>query len=341
MLPRRAVDVQPLVEEGAALSLPPMPPALADKADSIVIPLTGQQKTVAHLTVDVAFRYSMQADIGALRLALAKVMVKFPVLAGRAVRLEEQDDAESSTGELALCVPKFRQPIPTWAYVPFAHAEAPDDIEPPCDGIAPDNMFDLVTDCIPSESVVYRHIDGSNTGTTTSDPIDQSMLGEPLTRIRVTNYKSGCQIIALSINHTLVDAGSIGLFWSAWSEQYRTCRYGDGETVDIKVTFDHPIFSSASKEDGDERASTPDEWKALLPNEIEGAIHSMKVVRNQFYQQQHALYTNEQSHKSSSSRGKCWSCIKTVAIRRHFCPPMIYCAVKFAEYSMRPQFCCA
>lgn len=273
MLRRRAVDVHPLVEEGAALPLPPMPPALADNADSIVVPLTGQQQTVAHLTVDVAFRYSVQAEIGALRLALAKVLVKFPVLPGRVVRLQ-QDDADSRStrnSELALCVPKLRRPIPTWAYVSFACVEAPDDIEPPRDGIAPDNVFDLVTDCIPSESVTCRHhVDGSNTGTTTSNPIDQSKLGEPLTRIRVTNYKSGCQIIALSINHTLVDAGSIGLFWSAWSEQYRSCRYGDGETVDIKVTFDHPIFSSASKEDGDESASTPDEWKALLPNEIEG-----------------------------------------------------------------------
>ena len=273
MLPRRAVDVQPLVEEGAALPLPPMPPALADNADSIVIPLTGQQKTVAHLTVDIAFRYSVQADIGALRLALAKVLVKFPVLAGRAVRLEEKDDAESIStrnSELALCVPKLRQPIPTWGYVSFAYAQSPDNREPPSDGIAPDDLFDLATDCIPSEIVTCRDIDASNTRTTTSDPIDQSKLGEPLTRIRVTNYKSGCQIIALSINHTLVDAGSIGLFWSAWSEQYRTCRYGDGETLDIKVTFDHPMFSSASKEDGDEMASTPDEWKALLPNEIEG-----------------------------------------------------------------------
>ena len=266
MLRRPAVDVQPLVEEGAALSLPPMPLALADHADSIVIPLTGQQKTVAHLTVDVAFRYSVQADVGALRLALAKVLIAFPVLTGRAVCLQ-REDAESSTSELALCVPKLRRPIPTWAYVSFAYAEAPDDREPPRDGIAPDNLFDLVTDCIPSEIVTCRH-DGSNTGATISDPIDQSKLGEPLTRIRVTNYKSGCQIIALSINHTLVDAGSIDLFWSAWSEQYQSCRHGDGVTVDIKVTFDHPIFSLASKEEDQE--SIPNEWEALLPNEIEG-----------------------------------------------------------------------
>ena len=274
MLRRRAVDVQPLVEEGTALPLPPMPPALADFTDGIVIPLTGQQKTVAHLTVDVAFRYSVQADIGALRLALAKVLVKFPVLAGRVVRLQQDDEEGRSTrnSEVALCVPKLHGPLPSWAYVSFAYAQASDGIKPPRGGIAPDDLFDLASDCIPSEIVTCRHnnFDGSNTCTTTSDPIDQSKLGEALTRIRVTNYKSGCQIIALSINHTLVDAGSIGLFWSAWSEQYRSCRYGDGKTVDIKVTFDHPIFSSASKEDLDESTSTPDEWKALLPNEIEG-----------------------------------------------------------------------
>lgn len=267
MLRRRAVDVQPLVEEGgAALPVPPMPPTWASHANSIIIQLTGQQKTVAHLTVDVAFRYSVQADIDALRLALAKVLVTFPVLAGRVVRLQ-QDDAESTrNSELALCVPKLREPLPTWAYVSFVYAEAPDDMEPPRDGIAPDNLFDLATECIPSDSVTCCHIVGSNT--TESDPVDESKLGAPLTRIRVTNYKSGCQVIALSINHTLVDAGSIGLFWSAWSDQYRSCRYGDGASIDTKVTFDHPIFSPISKEEDQE--SIPDEWKALLPNGIKG-----------------------------------------------------------------------
>jgi hypothetical protein len=265
MLRRRAVAVQPLVEDGVALPLPSMPPAMAAHGDSIVIPLTAQQKTVAHLTVDVAFRYSVQADVDALRLALSKVLVAFPVLAGRAVR-QQIDDSES---ELALCVPRLIGPMPAWAFVSFIHAEASDEIEPPSNGIAPDNLFDLATtECIPFEGV---SVAGSKTCTTTSDPMDDSKLGRaPLTRIKVTSYKSGCQIIALSINHILVDAGSIGLFWCAWSEQYRSCRYGDGDFIDAKVTFDHPIFSQAEREKEDESNGIPDEWKELLPKEIEG-----------------------------------------------------------------------
>ena len=261
---RQAVRVRPLVKDGAAIPLPPMPPSLAEHADSVVIPLTGQQKTVAHLTVDVAFRYSRQADVDTLRLALSKVLVAFPVLAGRVVRLQELG-AES---ELAVCVPKLRGPLPAWAYVPFVgDRSSSSDETPPDNGIAPDTLFDLATECIPSsQSAGVACITNSNT---TGDPIDESILGAPLTRIKVTNYKSGCQVIALSINHTLVDAGSIGLFWAAWSEQYRSCRYGDGSCIDgVKYEFDHPIF--AQKSNNNDEESIPDEWKALLPDEVEG-----------------------------------------------------------------------
>jgi len=259
MLRRRAVRVRPFVDDGVALPLPHMPPALTEHADSIVIPLTRQQKTVAHLTVDVAFRYSRQADVDTLRIALSKILIAFPVLAGRAVRLQK-DDADS---ELALCVPKLQEPLPAWAYVSFVDDKSSDQ-KPPCNGIAPDALFDLATECIPSESV------GMINSNTTGDPVDESRLGgAPLTRIKVTNYKLGCQIIALSINHTLVDAGSIGLFWTAWSEQYRSCRYSDGACIGTQVTFDHPIFSQASNDTNNEE-SIPDEWKALLPDEVEG-----------------------------------------------------------------------
>ena len=256
--------VRPLVKDGAAIPLPPMPPALNEYADGIVIPLTLQQKTVAHLTVDVAFRYSRQADVDTLRLALSKVLVAFPVLAGRAVRLQEL----GADSELAVCVPKLQGPLPAWAYVPFVDdGSSSSDERPPDNGIAPDTLFDLATECIPSSKSV-GFITNSNTA---GDPIDGSTLGAPLTRIKVTNYKSGYQVIALSINHTLVDAGSIGLFWAAWSEQYRSCRYGDGSCIDVQVEFDHPIFAQTSNSTcNDDEESIPDEWKALLPDEVEG-----------------------------------------------------------------------
>ena len=261
---RQAVRVRPLVKDGAATPLPPMPPALNEYADGIVIPLTGQQKTVAHLTVDVAFRYSRQADVDTLRLALSKVLVAFPVLAGRLVRLQDL----GAGSELALCVPKLQGPLPAWAYVPFVDGgSSSSDETPPDNGIAPDTLFDLATECIPSSKSVGVSTNSNATG----DPIDESILGAPLTRIKVTNYKSGCQMIALSINHTLVDAGSIGLFWAAWSEQYRSCRYGDGSCIDVQVEFDHPIFAQTSNSTcNDDEESIPDEWKALLPDEVEG-----------------------------------------------------------------------
>jgi len=265
------VLVRPLVlaeshSNGCSAELPPMPPTFADYSDCIVIPLTNQQKTVSHLTVDLAFHYPNAADPGVLVAALSEVLVSFPTLCSRLVRrrrkygVSEGDDDD----ELMLCVPKLQYPVSEWAHVPFSHQQS--QVQPPKqDGIAPDSVFDIATDCIPS---VIISLDSSSSSTR----IDKSVFGGPLTRIKVTTNSSESQMIALSINHALVDAKSISLLMSAWSKQYH--RYRNGSVgAGARVSFDHPIFQQHRTRHGVKSSSTssiPEDWKKLLPKEEDG-----------------------------------------------------------------------
>lgn len=264
--------VRPLVpvesdSDGCSAALPPMPPTFADYSDCIVIPLTNQQKTVSHLAVDLAFHYPNAADPGVLVAALSEELVSFPTLCSRLVRRRRKygvSEADDDDDELMLCVPKLQYPVSGWAHVPFSHQQS--QIQPPKqDGIAPDLIFDIATDCIPS---VIISLDSSSYGTC----INESVLGAPLTRIKVITNSSESQTIALSINHALVDAKSISLLMSAWSKQYQHCRNGY-VGAGARASFDHPIFQQRKTQNGVKSNSTssiPEDWKKLLPKEEDG-----------------------------------------------------------------------
>lgn len=257
---------------GATATPQSLPPIIADLADSVIIPLTHQQKAVAHLTVDIAFLYHVAADNDILLQSLSTTLVDFPVLCGRVMKIQR-----SGTEEVVLCVPKAQHQnvdtktySPPWAYVPLSFdADIRGDIN--TNGVAPNDWFDMAVNCIPTDachmsSFAYNEI------------IDASKLGDPMTRIRVSTIDSDCQVIAVSISHALVDAGAISLFMSAWSRQYQRCREQLGGAAEAdkhedierpKITFHHPIFDLDGKQD-DQQRMVPNEWTRLLPNESGG-----------------------------------------------------------------------
>ena len=243
-----------------------MPPSYANFSDCIIVPLTNQQRTVSHLTVDVAFHYPRAAEPKVLMVALSNVLASFLTLCGRLVRVRRKNrlsEGDSDEDELLLCVPKLQYPVSQWAYVPFAHDEL-SSAPPTQDGIASDSLFDIATGCIPS---TITH-DISSYGTC----INESIFGAPLTRIKVTTISPESQMIALSINHTLVDARSISMFMSAWSEEFQHCRTGH-MCRRTKISFVHPIFEEhkARNDMNPDVCSIPEEWKRLLPKEDDGA----------------------------------------------------------------------
>ena len=260
---RRVRPFQDTHSESRARVSPTLPPILAEYSDSILISLTNQQKAVSHLTVDVAFCYHRPANEDILTQSLSKALVSFPLLHSRILKVKQGDD-----DDLVLCVPKIqnqKQPYPPWSYVPlsFDDDSSTGSKTATNNGVARDAWFDMAVDCAPSSTctdVMSSH----------DTSVDESLLGAPLIRIRVTsvvesNTKSSNQVIALSINHTLVDAGSISLFMSAWSREYQQCRCNSHTGESLKVTFDHPIFSCPDS-NLNTNEDVPNEWKRLLPN---------------------------------------------------------------------------
>ena len=262
-------QVRPASTEHCSDALPQsLPPVIADLADCTVIPLTHQQHAVSHLTVDIAFAYQVAADKQLLLQSLRNTLVHFPVLCGRVLKVRRDDNVS----ELVLCVPKLQHDnvhvatsYPSWAYVPFTF-ETNNSINSDVNGVAPNDWFDMAVCCIPNAVLDASSIE--------TDEIDLSILGDPMTRIKVSTTDSGQQVIALSINHLLVDAGSIGLFMSEWSFQYQQCRVeGRAEVIIPRkyehYSFGHPIFDTDWKGD-DEQSQILNEWKSLLPNESGG-----------------------------------------------------------------------
>ncbi len=256
---------------GATATPQSLPPIIADFSDSVIIPLTHQQKAVAHLTVDIAFLYHVAADHDVLLQSLSRTLVDFPVLCGRAIRLQQSD-----TVELVLCVPKAQNHdidtetySPQWAYVPLSF-DANRRADTETNGVAPNDWFDMAVNCIPTD---VCHV----SSLANDESIDASKLGDPMTRIRVSTFGSDYQVIAISINHSLVDAGSISLFMQAWSRQYQLCRKQvNGAEADKhedterpNITFYHPIFDIDGKQK-DDKIMVPNEWLKLLPNESGG-----------------------------------------------------------------------
>ena len=255
---------------GAGTATPQsLPPFIANLADCVIIPLTHQQKAVAHLTVDIAFSYHVAADDELLLQSLSSALTDFPVLCGRALNLRRED-----TAELVLCVPKAHHRdagtktyTPSWAYVPLTF-DTNERVDTYINGVAPNDWFDMAVNCIPSGAC--------DVSSFAHHEIDTSKLGDPMTRIRVSIADKGHQMIAISMNHSLVDAGSISLFMAAWSRQYQLCREMGGAEAKMHedvgrsiITFDHPMFDMDGKRN-DEQASVPDEWTRLLPNESSG-----------------------------------------------------------------------
>jgi hypothetical protein len=155
--------------------------------------------------------------------------------------------------------------LPPWAYVPLSF-NANESISADMNGVAPNHLFDMAVNCIPSQT------DACHESSLATDEI-ASKLGDPMTRIRVSTDDSKHQMISISVNHALVDAGSISLFMSAWSRQYQLCRELGGAEAnkhkDVerpRVTFHHPIFDVERKQN-DEQTSIPNEWTMLLPSE--------------------------------------------------------------------------
>ena len=95
-------------------------------------------------------------------------------------------------------------------YVPLSF-NANEHVDTDVNGAAPNQWFDIAVNCIPT--------DACHVSSFANDEIDASNLGDPMTRIRVSvdSEHPEHQMIAISVNHSLVDAGSISLFMSAWS----------------------------------------------------------------------------------------------------------------------------
>lgn len=256
---------------GGALTPQSLPPIIADLADSVVIPLTHQQEAVAHLTVNIAFLYHVPGDNDILLQSLSTTLIDFPVICGRAIKLQR-----SGNEELALCVPKAQNyDVDTKTYSPWAYVPLSFDTDKrgnkETNGVAPNDWFDMAVNCIPTD---VCHVSSF----ANDEIIDESKLGDPMTRIRVSTVDSDYQVIAISINHALVDAGSISLFMQAWSRQYQLCgeqQHGGAEADKHEdkerpnITFHHPIFDIDGKQD-DENAMVPSEWTRLLPNQSGG-----------------------------------------------------------------------
>jgi len=251
----------------AAQSLPPL---IADLEDFVIIPLTHQQQAVAHLTVDIAFSYHVSADDELLLQSLSITLVDFPVLCGRALKLRRGD----TVAELVLCVPKAKAQhdadattSPSWAHVPFTFDTKRPINDDDINGVAPNVWFDMAANCIPPDSCDLSSF--------AKDEIYVSKFGDPMTRIRVSTASMEHQVIAISMNHTLVDAGSISLFMTAWSRHYQRCRGLCGaetnqhEDVVRPITFAHPIFEMDVHQN-DKEISIPVEWTRLLPNKSGG-----------------------------------------------------------------------
>jgi len=147
---------------------------------------------------------------------------------GRALRLRRKD-----TAELVLCVPKHvdtKTYSPPLGYVPLSF-NANEHVDTDVNGAAPNQWFDIAVNCIPT--------DACHVSSFANDEIDASNLGDPMTRIRVS-VDSEHQMIAISVNHSLVDAGSISLFMSAWSRQYQLCRELGGAEADKHEDAERP-----------------------------------------------------------------------------------------------------
>ena len=76
-----------------------LPPIKADLADCVIIPLTHQQKAVAHLSVDIAFSYHVAADDELLLHSLSRTLTDFPVLC-----VEGRSDYDEKTLQNWFCV---------------------------------------------------------------------------------------------------------------------------------------------------------------------------------------------------------------------------------------------